>query len=285
MTVASAPLDRLRQRQPEWGPWLAVVEEALRDVPARAWEAAVPAAPDSRAPGVPLLAGAEVSVPPEAARELLERLVRVACHAGTPKMTSLERLLGRGNSPRYPASAGFDAASLFTASVRQDYDRVRQMAEAAGIDPDALQGVAGLLPVPFLLACNRRWAPAVPEGWVEGYCPVCAAWPAFVEVRGIERSRCSRCGRCGAEWHARMLACPFCELNDHERLVTLTPEGGPSRGVIEGCMRCLGYVKAFTRLQGCPPASVLLEDLATVDLDVAALQEGYVRPEGKRLLL
>jgi hypothetical protein len=50
--------------------------------------------------------------------------------------------------------------------------------------------------------------------------------------------------------------------------------------VIEACTRCRGYVKAFTRLQGCPPAAVLLEDLASADLDVAAFAQGFSRPPG-----
>ena len=51
-------------------------------------------------------------------------------------------------------------------------------------------------------------------------------------------------------------------------------------GVIEGCRSCLAYVKTFTRLQGCPPGAVMLEDLASVALDIAALEQGYVRPRG-----
>ena len=51
------------------------------------------------------------------------------------------------------------------------------------------------------MRCWRRWAAAVPEGWVEPFCPICGAWPALAEVRGIERSRYFRCLRCGAGWH------------------------------------------------------------------------------------
>ena len=50
--------------------------------------------------------------------------------------------------------------------------------------------------------------------------------------------------------------------------------------VIDACRRCLGYVKTLTTLQGSPPAKILLDDLATVDLDVAAFERGYGRPEG-----
>jgi hypothetical protein len=39
-------------------------------------------------------------------------------------------------------------------------------------------------------------------------------------------------------------------------------------------------VKSLTRLQASPPAGVPLADLATVDLDIAALEEKYERPGG-----
>ena len=82
-----------------------------------------------------------------------------------------------------------DVLTLFTASLCQDSERVTEVAAASGADAEALQAVIALLPVPFLHACNRRWASSISESWVEGYCPVCGSWPAFAEVRGIERSR------------------------------------------------------------------------------------------------
>jgi FdhE protein len=115
---------------------------------------------------------------------------------------------------------------------------------------------------------------------MEGYCPICGAWPVFAEVRGVERSRCLRCGRCGGEWQAHCLFCPYCGMTDHEELVSLVPEKGGSNAVIDACRRCLGYVKSFTRLQGSPPSEVLLDDLASVQLDVAALEQGYKRRQG-----
>ncbi|MNC89382.1 Protein FdhE [compost metagenome] len=47
--------------------------------------------------------------------------------------------------------------------------------------------------------------------------------------------------------------------------------------MIDACNACRGYVKAFTRLQGCPAGAVMIEDLASVDLDMAALEHGYAR--------
>ena len=44
MTPTATALAGLRSRRPEWAPWLAVVEETLRDGRNRAWDAAVPTA-------------------------------------------------------------------------------------------------------------------------------------------------------------------------------------------------------------------------------------------------
>lgn len=260
----------LKNRRPEWQPWLAVVEEILREIETCTWDATVPTAPDTRQHTMPLLAGAAVAVQASAVRRLFERLIRTALLSDTPKIATLQAAL----------DADLDVLTLFAASLCQDSDRVNEVAMACGADEEALRAVAGLVSMPLLHACNRRWAASISESWVEGYCPVCAAWPAFAEVRGIERRRYFRCGRCGGEWHAHMLHCPYCAMNDHDELVALVPEKAGSHAVIEACKRCRGYVKTSTTLQGCPAGTVLLEDLASVELDVAALEQGYTRPPG-----
>jgi FdhE protein len=270
MMTAGAALDGLKRRREEWAPWLAVVEEMLRETGAPVWDAAVPAGSDARQTTVPLLAGAAVSLQASAVRRFLERLIRIASRGGTAKMATLRAAL----------DADLDVLALFTASLSQDGARVDEIAALSGADPEAFQAVAALLPVPFLHACNRGRASSVSESWVRGYCPVCASWPAFAEERGIERSRYFRCGRCSGEWLAHILHCPYCAMSDYNELVALVPEKSGSHAVIEACKRCRGYVKTFTRLQGCPFGTVMLEDLASVDLDVAALQQGHTRPTG-----
>jgi FdhE protein len=176
--------------------------------------------------------------------------------------------------------ADLDIALLFPAALCQDTDRITETAMRAGADADALHALVALLPVPFLHACRRRWEPTRVQNWIESYCPVCGAWPAFAEVRGIERNRYFRCGRCSAAWYAQALSCPYCRTRTHEDLVTLVPGKSGTNAVIDACSQCLGYVKTFTTLSGCPPGAVMLQDLASVDLDVAALDHGYGRPAG-----
>lgn len=266
---APAAVDALRRERPEWSPWLAVVEEALREARSGRWDAAVPDSLEPHGTG-PQLSGASIAADDAVLRRFLDRLVEVASRDGTARMATLRRA----------ASRELDVAGLLAASICQDGERITEVAAASGADPDALQAVAALLSIPVLQACQRRWGPALPGAWLKGYCPLCGSWPAFAELRGIERSRHLRCGRCGGAWHARILHCAYCANTNHEDLATLSPEQPGSKGSVDACKRCRGYVKVFTRLQGCPPDQVMLEDLASVDLDVAAIEQGYSRPAG-----
>jgi FdhE protein len=270
MTATDTGLQELKSRHPEWGPWLAVIQVVLSETVDPRWEEVVPIRTEIQQSKVPLLAGSTSAVEKKRIRRLFDQLIRIGSRGGTPKMASLEPAL----------RADLDIIALFKASLRQDTDRLAQTAAFIGADPEALQAIATLLPVPFLQACNRSWASSKSVSWMEGYCPICGAWPAFTEVRGIERSRYFRCGRCGGEWQSHCLFCPYCSTTDHNELVSLVPEKSGSNSVIDACKHCLGYVKTFTKLQGSPPAQVLLDDLASVDLDVAALEQGYKRPQG-----
>jgi FdhE protein len=270
MTAIDTGLQDLKRQHPEWEPWLAVVQAILRETTDPKWDAVVPLRAEIQKSKVPLLADAKLELAKSLVRPFSEQLMRIACRSGTPQMATLKAAL----------QAKLDVFTLFRASLNQDGDRIKEVAVALGADPEAFQAVTVLMPVPFLHACNRRWVRSIAESWMEGYCPVCGAWPAFAEVRGIERSRYLRCGRCGGAWQAHCLFCPYCGMTDHKELVSLVPENSGSNSAIDACTRCLGYVKTFTTLQGSPPAKVILDDLASVELDVAAAEQGYKRPQG-----
>jgi len=270
MMTIDTGLQNLKRQHPEWEPWLAVIQEILDESANPIWDAVVPVQTGPHQSKVPLLTGVTLALERSLVRRLLEQLIHSACRSGTPQMATLEPAL----------RAELDLFILFRASLCQDGECLRENAASFGADAEAFQAVAALVAVPFLQACNRHWALSIPASWIEGYCPVCGAWPALAEVRGIERSRYLRCGRCGGEWQAHCLFCPYCGMTDHEELVSLVPEKDGSNAVIDACKRCLGYVKTFTTLQGSPPAKIMLDDLASVVLDVAACEQGYRRPQG-----
>lgn len=262
-------VQNLGRDYPEWKPWLVVVEEVLAEAVDPKWEAFVPA--DRQAlEKAPLLAEANVTLEVDLIGRWVKRLMHTAYKSGTPNMATLKPV----------ESSDVDIAALFHASLCQNSGRLQGIARDLGVDQGAFQAVAELVAIPFLLACGHRWTSSAAVRWTEGYCPICGAWPAFAEVRGIERSRHLRCARCGGAWQFHWLHCPYCGMRDHTQLASLVPESGGATRTIQACRRCLGYVKNFTTLQGAPAAKVLLEDLASVDLDVAAVEQGYRRADG-----
>lgn len=269
MIAIAHSLTSLERQRPEWRPWLAVVGEVLEEAESSLWVGAVPET-TSAAAAAPRLSGTTIVVDRTTVARLFQRVIAVASRAGTPEMETLAH-----STEQEP-----DVVDLFRSSLCQDAAGLTAMAETCRAAPDAFQAVAALLPVPFLQACNARWARSIPTDWSEPYCPVCGSWPAFAEVRGIERSRYYRCSRCGGEWHSYGLSCPYCSTTDHRELVTLVPETPGASMHVEACRQCLGYLKAFNKLQASPPLTVMLEDLKGAALDVAALEHGYVKPAG-----
>ncbi len=270
MMGISEGVKELERQHPEWEPWLAVLQELLHEIENPMWDSTVPVRADVQENKVPLLARATLTLEASSVERAVRRLLDIAYRSGTAKMATLKSA----------SIATWDNLSLFKASLCLDFDRVAEFAAGLGADSEAFEAVAALIPMPFLHACNRRWAGSVAVNWIEGYCPICGSWPTFAEVRGIERNRYLRCGRCGGEWQAHCLFCPYCGTVDHKQLVSLVPEKNSANYSVEACNRCLGYIKTFTTLQPSSPAKVIIEDLATVDLDVAALEQGYKRPRG-----
>jgi FdhE protein len=251
----------VRQKNPESETWLALVEAALAESEdAATWDAVVSARVDSRPARAPLLHGAEVSVH----RRSASRFVR--------HLTGLAGLDG--------AADRLDALDLLEAAVRQDDARIDALATG---DPSTLRVVAQVAAVPMLRACARTIGSEVLAGsgsaWWEGYCPLCGAWPALAEFRGLERKRLLRCGRCGTGWEIPWLRCPFCAETNHENLGYLAPDDGVTTRKVEVCDTCKGYVKAEPTVSELPWWGVLLDDVATIALDIAAIDRGYHRPE------
>jgi FdhE protein len=259
VTAATAErLARLGREHPEWARWLAALAPVLREIERSTWDAAVPDSTEPAADGTPLVAGALLQVDAGEADRWLDELGGAAG-------------LGLARVP--------DALAVLEASVEQDGEALAGLAAAAGAPPEAFAAVAGLAAWPLLHACRRRWADRVDPAWSRGHCPVCGAWPALAEARGVERTRRLRCARCGADWAAEWLRCPYCDNRDHSRLAALVSEPTAERRRVEVCRACRGYVKTLTTLQASPPGAVALDDLASVDLDVAARAEEFRRPD------
>ena len=249
----------VRRATPESDAWLTLLEAALGESEDGAvWEAAVPSPAAERPVKAPLLAHTRITLDARATRGWVRRLLTLALPGEARKV---------------------DEIALLDAALSHDDEALDALARAGGADPSVLRVAGQMALLPLLQACARRLAPDVPAAWWEGYCPVCGAWPAVAEYTGLERKRQLRCGRCGAGWAIPLLRCVYCDETHHDNLGYLTPEAGEQSRKIEVCNTCKGYLKAVTTVRPLAPWAILVDDLTTVPLDIAALERGYRRPE------
>ncbi len=267
---AQRQLSAVRQAHPEWASWLALVAETIDAIADPSWDAVALDIPSDHPPTAPLLAGVTVAVPSPLADGWVCRLLD---HAGRGDDPAATTLVGAARGGR------LDALGLLEAAANQDASRLEALATALDADPDATAAVAHLAIVPLLQACRRRLGGNVPPTWMAGCCPICGAWPTMAESRGLERARRLRCGRCGGDWGMVALRCPFCFTDDHQQLGSLVPEVNGETRKVDTCAVCRGYVKTLTTLLAWAPDEVALADLATVDLDLAALAKDFARPD------
>lgn len=249
--------------------------EALRASSDPSWNDGVPDLGSGGAEdGVPLLHGRLLRADGDRVRRLLVRLAKLAARQDVGVADDAAA------AGRAVEQASLDAASLLRAAVVQDDAELARLADEAGVDVALLATLGQLAALPILQACGRR-ADAVLAGvrWDAGYCPVCCAWPTLSEQRGLDRARWLRCGRCGSGWGGPHLRCPYCANVDHRKSGYLAPERERESRRAMTCDACRGYLKAITTIRPIAPAEIGLVDAQTLELDVAALEQGYSRPD------
>ena len=171
-----------------------------------------------------------------------------------------------------------DPLSLLLAGVERDTETMDVLAGRLAIPTDTVAVLGQLAALPLLVNVARKLDPEASRTWQRGYCPVCGAWPAIVEMRGIQRERRMRCGCCGSDWMLPVLRCAFCDETDHRKLGFLLTEEGEQHVRLETCSTCRGYLKSITTLGALPFTMLATKDAATVAFDLAARDRGFSRP-------
>jgi len=227
--------------------------------------------------GVPLLHDQPVSLDLQFAADLFGRLLNSLAERGASAPTDgLDELMRAATSDR------LDPEPLFGEAFVQHADHLGQIAVGAGVSADLLAATATLAVAPLLRAYAERLLPLIHpiHEWARGYCPICGAWPLLAEVRAVDQPRWLRCGPCGSGWPDQSRpTCAYCGNADDCSLGTLTLDG-EQRFHASLCERCKGYLKVGSTLEP-PPAELLaIDDVASLQLDLAATERGYQRPTG-----
>ena len=261
-TLSTPTVETLAREHPEFGGWLDLLSVVADEAARGAW---VDAIPDTAASSVPLLAGTALTIDPVIASAWLRRLLDVGARSAPALASAGDKL---------------DALVVLEAAIALDVARIDALGEALAVPAEPLRAVLPLTAWPWLQCCGTRLAARVPAEHPHAWCPVCGAWATLAEARGLEGARRLRCGRCGGDWRTAWLRCPFCGTDEHARLRGLVGETTGEARRADGCAACGAWIKTITTLGASPIGEVRLFDLATVDLDVAALARGWKRPAG-----
>jgi hypothetical protein len=143
------------------------------------------------------------------------------------------------------------------------------------IEPPGLEQVLLLALRPFLTRCAEALVQAVDAStWRRGHCPFCGWEPDFAFITPNAERRLI-CGRCLAQWVFDPLTCPFCANDDRTLVTSFATRDGRYR--VYGCDVCKRYLKAYDgRHHPGRPVLVAVDTIATLPLDAAAMQRGYV---------
>lgn len=140
--------------------------------------------------------------------------------------------------------------------------------DAAGLEPVLLQAMR-----PFLTrSADAIMAMTDLAGWTHGTCPLCAGEPDFAVITPAA-DRILICGRCSARWRFQQFTCPFCLNADRGRITSFASRDGQYR--LYACDQCQRYLKAFDARRASRPVMPIVDGVATLPLDAAAMQRGY----------
>jgi formate dehydrogenase maturation protein FdhE len=141
-------------------------------------------------------------------------------------------------------------------------------ADIAGLEPLLVQAMR-----PFLSRCaDAVMARTTFAGWNFGNCPLCGGEPDFSVITPAAE-RLLICSRCTTRWRFTQLGCPFCLNEDRRRITSFATRDGLYR--LNGCDVCQRYLKAYDGRNAPRPVMPVVDAIATLPLDAAAVQRGY----------
>jgi FdhE protein len=159
------------------------------------------------------------------------------------------------------------------AVVRSWYEAVRPAAPPLDPDGAGLETALQQALRPFLTrSADAVMARINLSSWTRGHCPLCAGDADFAVITPAA-DRLLICGRCSARWRFDQIACPFCANRDRRRITSFASRDGQYR--LFACDECERYLKAFDARRATRSVMPVVDGVATLPLDAAAIQKGY----------
>ncbi len=138
---------------------------------------------------------------------------------------------------------------------------------------DVLDQVLTLSMRPFLSRCAEvlQQRPEL-SSWTHAHCALCGSQPDL-SVITPSAERHLICGRCELRWKWESLTCPFCRNSERAKITSFATPDGKYR--VYACDVCRRYLKAYDGRRASRPVMPMVDAVATLPLDAAAIQRGY----------
>jgi FdhE protein len=269
-------LDRLGQERPSIAEPAALLGRILSVLYQNPCQDTSPLIPQERveaklAGGIPIWRGEQVTIDSKALLSRWQRLCDV-----------IRRQPGENGSAAQDLEASvrhgrLDPEELMRELLAGRPQQVHDRAAVLSLDAGLTATVLRFTVMPALTQIRLALGPLPADTvWKSGLCPYCGSWPLLGEHRGLEQSRVLRCGFCTAEWQFPRLECPSCTTRDHNLLGYFSVEGEEAKYRASTCDSCHRYVKMVSTLAALDGPGLAVADLATLHLDLAAAERGYV---------
>lgn len=255
---------------------LTAVYERQIDARATAAVAAPPAAeladPQRLAQGAPLLERAAFPYDVAQAKELFTDFLELARQQQDPLKSAAKTIADALDNGE------LDLDAAFKAHLEGDSKILDAWAERTPEAPRAMAFLVQSSLMPSLAAVADALAPERKAlgAWQFGHCPTCGSLPLIGALEEKEGHRHFTCSFCQTDYKARRLGCPVCNEQDFEKVSFFIVEEEPGFRV-DVCKSCKRYMKVadFRKLDR--RSLPLMDDLASLALDILAAQKGYSR--------
>ena len=168
-----------------------------------------------------------------------------------------------------------ESHAVATVGVGQVNDQVSEEMNSAppSPEPSMVAQVLALAMRPFLSRCAEvlQQRPELAL-WTHPHCALCGGEPDFAVITPAAE-RHLICGRCSLRWKFEPLTCPYCRNADRSRITSFATPDGQYR--VYACDVCQRYLKAYDARRATRPVMPMVDSVATLPLDAAAMQKGY----------
>ena len=221
----------------------------------------------------PLLRFEDIPLDLSDLRLLVRQIADILRRHGAIEAADLQLVESLGRDMKLLAAVGDWYRSAAESHAVASVGTAGQTGDSPAANDGVVSQVLSLAMRPFLSRCAEVMQQRVELGaWNHPHCGLCGGEPDFAVITPAAE-RHLICGRCTLRWKYEPLTCPYCRNSDRTKITSFATTDGRYR--VYACDVCKRYLKAYDGRRATRPVMPMVDSVATLPLDAAAIQRGY----------